>query len=115
MITRGRGVTVHRRGCKRALELEPERRIDVQLGAATPKIERPVHVRVVTADRPGILASVSRQFNESGVNISEATCRASVDGRAVNTFQFHVDDVSKLRTLMRKIAKVDGVYEVERV
>ncbi|HMI92057.1 MAG TPA: bifunctional (p)ppGpp synthetase/guanosine-3',5'-bis(diphosphate) 3'-pyrophosphohydrolase, partial [Polyangiales bacterium] len=26
-ITRGRGVTVHRRGCKRALELEPERRV----------------------------------------------------------------------------------------
>jgi GTP pyrophosphokinase len=77
-------------------------------------MELPVTIRIVTADRPGILASLSRQFNESGVNISEATCRASVEGRALNTFQFQVDDVSKLRALMRKLSKVDGVYEVER-
>ena len=48
------------------------------------------------------------------MNISEATCRASVDGRSVNTFQFNVDDVSTLRTLMRHISKIDGVYDVER-
>jgi GTP diphosphokinase / guanosine-3',5'-bis(diphosphate) 3'-diphosphatase len=113
-ITRGRGVTVHRRGCKRALELEPERRIDCSW-ARSGKLELPATVRVVTADRPGILASISRQFNESGVNITEATCRASVEGRAVNTFQFSADDVSKVKTLMRKISKIDGVYEVERV
>jgi GTP diphosphokinase / guanosine-3',5'-bis(diphosphate) 3'-diphosphatase len=113
-ITRGRGVTVHRRSCKRALEVEPERRIECSWGRAK-KVELPATIRVVTADRPGILASVSRQFNESGVNITEATCRASVEGRAMNTFQFHVDDVGKLRSLMRRISKVDGVYEVERV
>jgi GTP pyrophosphokinase len=113
-ITRGRGVTVHRRGCKRALELEPERRIDCNW-ARSGKLELPATIRVVTADRPGILASISRQFNESGVNITEATCRASVEGRAVNTFQFSADDVSKVKSLMRKISKIDGVYEVERV
>ncbi len=113
-ITRGRGVTVHRRGCKRALELEPERRVECHW-SRDPKMELPVAIRVVTADRPGILASLSRQFNESGVNITEATCRASVEGRALNTFQFSVGDVGKLRGLMRKLSKVDGVYEVERV
>jgi guanosine-3',5'-bis(diphosphate) 3'-pyrophosphohydrolase len=112
-ITRGRGVTVHRRGCKRALELELERRVECHW-ARDSKMELPVTIRIVSADRPGILASLSRQFNESGVNITEATCRASVEGRALNTFQFQVDDVSKLRALMRKLSKVDGVYEVER-
>jgi GTP pyrophosphokinase len=75
----------------------------------------PATVRIVTADRPGILASLSRQFNDSGVNIEEATIRPSVDGRAVNTFQFHVDDVGKLRALVRKLQKIDGVFEVDRV
>jgi GTP pyrophosphokinase len=112
-ITRGRGVTVHRRTCKRSLELEPERRIDCSWGR-DPKMDLPVTIRVVTADRPGILASISRQFNESSVNITEATCRASVEGRAVNTFQFQVDNVTKLKALMRSISKVDGVYEVDR-
>jgi guanosine-3',5'-bis(diphosphate) 3'-pyrophosphohydrolase len=112
-ITRGRGVTVHRRGCERALELEPERRIECKW-AKISKVDLPVMLRIVAADRPGILASLSRQFNEDGVNITEATCRASVNGRALNTFQFNIDNVQKLRALIRHLSKVDGVYEVER-
>jgi hypothetical protein len=48
------------------------------------------------------------------VNIIEANCR-TVDGRAFNLFQFTVSDLNKLKTVMRGIAKVDGVYDVERV
>jgi GTP pyrophosphokinase len=113
-ITRGRGVTVHRRGCREAMELDPDRRIDVSW-ASDAKIERPVQVRVVTADRPGILSTVTGAFVESGLNISEATCRSLMDGRSVNTFQFTVSDAGTLRTLMRNIAKIQGVYDVERV
>ena len=65
---------------------------------------------VSTADRPGILANVSAAFTESGVNIQEANCRVGDDGSAVNLFQFTVNDVAKLRTLMRKIGQIDGVY-----
>ena len=113
-ITRGRGVTVHRRGCREAMELDPDRRLDVSW-ANDAKIERPVQVRVVTADRPGILSTVTGAFVDSGLNISEATCRSLMDGRSVNTFQFTVGDASTLRTLMRNIAKIAGVYDVERV
>jgi hypothetical protein len=38
-----------------------------------------------------------------------------VDGRAMNTFQFTCNDVGKLRNLMRKLGKIDGVYEVDRM
>lgn len=113
-ITRGRGVTVHRRGCDRALELEEERRIDCRWGSSS-RMELPVMLRVVTADRPGILANLSRQFNEAGVNISEATCKASVEDRAVNTFQFSIESVEALRKLKRRLSKIEGVFEVERI
>ena len=113
-ITRGRGVTVHRRGCKRAMELEPDRRIDCRWGGSN-DMALPVVLRVVTTDRTGILANVSREFNDSGVNITEATCRASVEGRAVNTFQFNISGTNELRSLMRKLSSIEGVYEVDRV
>jgi GTP diphosphokinase / guanosine-3',5'-bis(diphosphate) 3'-diphosphatase len=113
-ITRGRGVTVHRRGCREAMELDPDRRIEVSW-ANDARIERPVQVRVVTADRPGILSTVTGAFVDSGLNISEATCRSLMDGRSVNTFQFTVGDASTLKTLMRNIARIQGVYDVERV
>lgn len=112
-ITRGRGVTVHRRACPKAMELDPERRIEVSWSDGV-KVDRPVSLRVATADRPGILANVSAAFTESGVNIQEANCRVGDDGSAVNLFQFTVTDVTKLRTLMRKISQIEGVYEVMR-
>ncbi|MEZ4336551.1 MAG: bifunctional (p)ppGpp synthetase/guanosine-3',5'-bis(diphosphate) 3'-pyrophosphohydrolase [Sandaracinaceae bacterium] len=112
-ITRGRGVSVHRRECPKALEIDPDRRIDVSWSDAV-KVDRPVSLRVATADRPGILANVSAAFTESGVNIREANCRVDQDGSAVNLFQFTVNDVAKLRSLMRKISQIDGVYDVQR-
>jgi hypothetical protein len=36
------------------------------------------------------------------------------DGGAVNLFQFTVSDVAKLRSLMRRISQIEGVYDVER-
>ncbi|MBK8171337.1 MAG: bifunctional (p)ppGpp synthetase/guanosine-3',5'-bis(diphosphate) 3'-pyrophosphohydrolase [Sandaracinaceae bacterium] len=113
-ITRGRGVTIHRRECRKAMELDPERRIAVSWSTGS-KVDRPVSLRVVTANRPGILARVSAEFTERGVNISEANCRTGDDGRAVNLFQFAVSDVARLRLLMRSLQKIDGVYEVVRV
>ena len=106
-------MTVHRRACAKSLELDPERRIDVTWSDAL-KVDRPVQLRVSTADRPGILANVSAAFTESGVNITEANCRVGTDGGAVNLFQFTVSDVAKLRSLMRRISQIEGVYDVER-
>jgi len=113
-ITRGRGVTVHRRECRKAMELDPERRIEVSWTGGS-KIDRPVQLRVVTADKPGVLARLSTELGTAGVNIKEANCRVGVDGRAVNLFTFTVSDLSRLKALMRGLQKLDGVYEVERV
>lgn len=112
-ITRGRGITVHRRGCSKAMELDPERRIDVSWSDRV-KVARPVVLRVITTDKPGLLSNMTAAFTESGVNIQEANCRVGADGTAVNLFHFQVDDAGKLQTLMRKIQGVDGVYSVER-
>ncbi|MEM9071919.1 MAG: bifunctional (p)ppGpp synthetase/guanosine-3',5'-bis(diphosphate) 3'-pyrophosphohydrolase [Myxococcota bacterium] len=113
-ITRGRGVTIHRRGCPRSMELDPQRRIEVDW-ASNPKMELPVSLRVVTQNTPGILAKVSSVLTENGLNISEATCRTLDDGRAVNLFQFTIGELTRLRVVMRSIAKINGVTDVERI
>jgi GTP pyrophosphokinase len=112
-ITRGRGVSVHRRGCPRVLELDPERRVQVSW-ADDVRVDLPVSLRVRTDDRAGILASVSSVFSANGVSISEASC-LSKDGRAENTFHFRVGDIERLREIMRGVAKLKGVLDVERV
>ncbi len=112
-ITRGRGVTVHRRTCQKAFDTDPERRVDIAWDSKA-KINRSVQLRVVTANRPGILATVGQTFSEQGINISEANCRAGDDGRAVNVFTFNCSDLNQLKNVMRALQKVQGVVAVER-
>ena len=112
-LTRGRGITVHRRNCEKAFEADPGRRVEVKWDAKA-KINRPVRLTVTTANRPGILATVGQTFHAEGINISEATCRASDDGRATNTFTFLCADVTQLKGVMRRLLKIDGVVEVDR-
>jgi GTP pyrophosphokinase len=112
-ITRGRGVTIHRRGCPKAFDTDPERRVEISWDAKA-KINRSVQLRVVTANRPGILATVGQTFSSQGINISEANCRASDDGRAINVFTFMCSDLNQLKNVMKALQKVQGVVAVER-
>jgi GTP diphosphokinase / guanosine-3',5'-bis(diphosphate) 3'-diphosphatase len=113
-MTRGRGITVHRRDCAKAFEADPARKVEIHWDPKA-KINRPVKLTVATANRPGILATVGQTFHGLGINISEATCRASDDGRATNTFTFLCADLTKLKDVMRHLKKIDGVVDVERV
>ena len=113
-ITRGRGVTVHTVNCEKALATDPERRVDVSWDVRG-DFKRPVPLRVLTADRPGLLADISNAFSKRGVNISQANCRATGDDRAVNTFEVTISDLKQLTELMQSIESLHGVYSVERI
>jgi GTP pyrophosphokinase len=112
-ITRGRGITIHRRGCPKAFDTDPARRVEISWDSKA-KINRSVQLRVTTANRPGILATVGHTFSQQGINISEANCRASDDGTAVNVFTFTCSDLNALKTVMKALSKVEGVVAVER-
>ena len=70
---------------------------------------------MTTANRPGILATVGQTFHLAGINLSEAACRAGLDGRAENMFTFLCADLAQLKNVMKRLGKIDGVVEVRRV
>jgi guanosine-3',5'-bis(diphosphate) 3'-pyrophosphohydrolase len=113
-ITRGRGVTVHTQACEKTRGIDPERRVDVTWDVRG-DLKRPVSLRVVTNDRPGILAEISQIFSEAGMNISQASCRTTEPGeRAVNEFEVTVGDLKQLTSVIRSIERIDGVQTVQR-
>jgi GTP pyrophosphokinase len=113
-ITRGRGVTVHALGCPKALSTDPDRRVDVEWNVDE-GFKRRVSLRLLTINRPGVLADISNTFSKRDVNISQANCRSTGDERAVNTFEVGVRDVKQLNELMRSLEKLEGVFSVERL
>jgi GTP diphosphokinase / guanosine-3',5'-bis(diphosphate) 3'-diphosphatase len=113
-ITRGRGVTVHRRACTKAFDTDPERRVEIGWDSKA-KVNRSVQIRITTTNKPGILATLGQTFQEKGVNVAEAMCRAGDDGRAVSLFSFLCADLTQLKGVMSALRKVPGVMQVERV
>jgi len=112
-ITRGRGVTVHTAGCEKILGVDRERRVEVSWDVKG-DFKRPVSLRVVSADRPGLLAQISQRFGEAGVNISQATVRTN-DDRAVIDCEVTIGDLKQLKAIIRSIEGIDGVHSVQRV
>jgi GTP diphosphokinase / guanosine-3',5'-bis(diphosphate) 3'-diphosphatase len=113
-ITRGRGVTVHTAACDKILGIDPERRVDVAWDVRG-DFKRNVSLRVITSDRPGILARISQTFSEAGVNISQASCRTTPGERAVNEFEVTIGDLKQLTSVIRSIERIEGVQSVQRV
>jgi GTP pyrophosphokinase len=113
-VSRGHGVVIHTRDCQKALDLDPLRRVEVSWDDETRTL-RPVAVQVTCEDRPGLLASISKSFTENGVNISQAKCRTTEDGRAVNTFQVTVGHLEQLKTVLRSLHGIEGVVSATRI
>ena len=119
-VTRGRGLSVHRRDCSKIAHFEPERMVEVNWGSGLDDTDKKskgthsVHIRVYCTDKPGLLANISQSFSDSGVNITQAHCLTTEDMRAVNTFEVLVSNLDQLKAAMKKIQAIKGVYRVER-
>ncbi|OGP76066.1 MAG: GTP pyrophosphokinase [Deltaproteobacteria bacterium RBG_19FT_COMBO_60_16] len=112
-ITRGRGVTIHAKDCPKALENDPARAIEVAWEAGS-KAVHPVKLKVVCADKPGLLADISRTITASDVDIRRAVVMTTRDQRAICNFEVSVNDAQHLAVLIKSIEKVKNVYSVER-
>ena len=115
-VTRGRGVTVHTRGCVKVFALDPARRIEVDWDAAS-DVKRAVEIRVTSKDEPGMLAKITNTISAAGINIGSArVTTAETQGTgAEQFFELWVHDVQTLSAVMKEIRRVKGVQSVERL
>jgi len=114
-ITRGKGVTIHRRDCPNldSFAVDAARLIDVEWKVEG-EVTSPVRLFIETVDRPGILASLSALISSVNVNISHLEASSTEDKRAHITFILEVKDKSQLTGLTQKIAQMEGVLKVSR-
>jgi GTP pyrophosphokinase len=113
-VTRGRGVTVHLKDCRKVFELDPDRKIDVEWDDAT-EAPRKIKVRVVSMDQPGLLAQITKSISQADINIGGARVNTHADHKATQTFDLWVNDLRSLKAVMKQIGKIRGVLSVERV
>lgn len=113
-VTRGRGVTVHTIDCPHVLESDPNRRIDVEWDTRK-QSSRAVTIRVVCADKKGMLAAISAAITDSEANILSARVQATPEQDAINDFEIDIRDLNHLNKVINSIKKLNGVIRVVRL
>ncbi len=113
-VTHGKGVSVHIRDCQKILAADSDRLVAVDWDMSS-GVGRTAKIKVICADRQGLLAKMTEAITEIGVNITEAEIKTMDDRKAVNIFDIEIKDIEELRKVMQSLEKLKGVISVERV
>lgn len=112
-VTRGRGVVVHRSECPKIIDSEPERRVGVAWNQSM-KEPRPARVKVVSEDRKGMLADITRVIAEHDVSIVKVLVKISIDGMATISLDLQVSHRDDLYKLLKELENIKGLIQAER-
>ncbi|MFT4101363.1 MAG: bifunctional (p)ppGpp synthetase/guanosine-3',5'-bis(diphosphate) 3'-pyrophosphohydrolase [Burkholderiaceae bacterium] len=118
-VTRGRGVSVHRIGCKtfeRMRATSPERVIETDWGAPRGNDRQrryPVEVLVQAVDRAGLLRDISEVFARDRLNVV-AVNTLTRGQLARMQFTVEVSDAGALQKALGSVGEVPGVYDARR-
>ncbi|MBI4869563.1 MAG: bifunctional (p)ppGpp synthetase/guanosine-3',5'-bis(diphosphate) 3'-pyrophosphohydrolase [Candidatus Wallbacteria bacterium] len=119
-ITRGRGVSVHRRDCPNigALEAQADRAVDVQwdVEIGTRKdTTYLVEIEVRVYDRPNVLLKVTNAISVLKLNIHAANARVNKQDQGVLNYTVEINNKTQLEGLLKNISELPEVIQVYRV
>ncbi len=112
-VTRGEGVSVHRKNCKNVLhEDETERLVDVEWGQRGQMY--PVSAHIEAWDRVGLLRDVSTMCAEEGVNMTGVHTQEGEDGHITIFVTLETAGVEQLTRILNRLESIRGVLSVSR-
>ncbi len=117
-ITRGHGVSVHKRDCTNVPisikgALEPERWINVYWDKNV-KEEFNATMDIYCLNQIGMMASVSTALASMHVDIRSVNTRETKDGKKIMNMTIAVNGVEHLNTVIKALKKINGVLSIER-
>jgi GTP pyrophosphokinase len=114
-ITRGRGVSIHRKDCPNISFIEGNERFIEVFWDTDEKAEYPAEIQIKGTDRPGLLTEITQRITEAELSLLSLNARTNKERLAVINMTLEIKDIDQLRELMRKIKRLKGVIDVYRV
>ena len=115
-ITRGQGVTIHRRDCANALrhhDEHNERLIEVSWGAQRGSAY-PVAVEVMAYDRAGLLRDITSLLANEKINVLGVGTLTDKNQIARMSFTLEIPDIETLSRILALLDQIPNVMEVRR-
>ena len=118
-VTRGRGVSVHRKDCINVRqnyvgEGHSDRLIEVAWEKEEKGQEYQAEILLIADDRVSILADITAAVSFFKVSTSNLNARISKEGVATVTLQVEITSSAQLDEVIKKLRGIAGVIKVER-
>ena len=119
-VTRGRGVTIHRKDCVNILNIpdgEEDRLVEAgwELDEATsPGSRYIVEIVVYAENRSGLLTDISKKFSDENIDIISLSTNTDSKGRVTMRISFETASRSDMDRLCDKVRSVQNVTDVRR-
>ena len=115
-VTKGGGVSVHRKDCTNAdnLSAQEERLVEVSWSSNS-QATYLVNIQVEALDRARLLSDITMALADTHVNILSATLQTTRDRVAKSRFTFEMADATHLDNVIKAVRAVPGVFDAYRV
>ena len=114
-ITKGRGVSVHRKDCINVNDLlsEENRMIDVKWYEESKDMYN-VNIEVFANDRNGLLMDILNVIKDSKAHLMGVSTKTTKEKIAIMGVNIEIDNIEELNKIIKSIKKVESVFEVKR-
>lgn len=114
-ITRGRGVSVHRKDCINVTDYidGDNRLIEVSWYNAN-NVAYKADVTIIAEDRTALLMEITNVIGEAKIPLKAINARTTKDQKAIINLTLEITNTEQLERIIKKVKKVGGVLEVTR-
>ena len=115
VVTRSKGVSVHRIDCKTLENVEPERMMDISWSGFNTDKTYSTTIRVETSEKMGLLKDVIAAVSDNNTNINYANVKSKNNKLGIIELGIELDNIETLKRVITSIQAIPDVYSVKRV
>ncbi len=115
VVTRSKGVSIHRLDCKTLDDIEQERLLDIKWSGVSSDRRYTTSIRIETAEKQGLLKDIIAVVSDNNTNIVFANVKSRNNKLGIIELGIEVDNIDTLNTVMNSLQAMPEVYTVKRV
>ena len=114
VVTRSKGVSVHRADCKTLETIQPERLMDVKWAGINTTKTYTTTIRIETAEKLGLLKDVISAVSDNNTNIVNAQIKTK-NHVGIIEMGLELDNIETLKKVIACIQSLPDVHSVKRI
>ncbi|MBW4689208.1 MAG: bifunctional (p)ppGpp synthetase/guanosine-3',5'-bis(diphosphate) 3'-pyrophosphohydrolase [Komarekiella atlantica HA4396-MV6] len=119
VVTRGRGISIHRQGCHNLENVECERLVPVRWNSTAENSGHPhtypVDIQIEALDRVGVLKDILSRLSDQGINVRHAQVKTAIGQPALMDLGIDIRDRSQLEQVFTQIKKMSDILNIRRI